>query len=508
MEEQEKEKNERKRIEKLKKINKKAARKQKFRRRRRKGRNVGNEESKLQRIQRQETNETLPGLGALEPLSSRSARIISKKQKRLSSLKKEMMTEKVKEELKECTFKPRINKRSKIKRRRIEDLFVWQTHSRAKRCEKETAHVIETSQFHPKITKKSKEICEKGQYMTEQTVEDRLLLKAKNKRKKLDVLREQKYVGLFQPDIVTDTSRVESRYKSIDNTRYARERSRRKEEKLLEMKKNCHIRNSIKKKLDTRNKEDSSLEYERLKFKLNKSQRIASKSPKKKKNSMLNLPKKASAMKHYYSRVQSSKKKSVQKRKKDSSRTRAKSSKIRSKSRSKSTTTAKNRPKRDLSKPVRVPSKERIEKAADAMKMLNIMLGDEFQNGDPFDDSENDMKFEINARNKKGSFEVDEQVLKNIDQFSVSNAFCLKENKNKPSKMSEHKLDLCVGFKYGKENKKKEIDIGDLQNKVNFLFKRDKLKVDQFNSNEALNWSKSHLSKSFQETGVQSKIHL
>lgn len=125
-----------------------------------------------------------------ESLLNRVDKIITDKNRKLTE-RKQRLQENENAELSECTFIPRINKKSASKQRTIDDLFDWQKN-KTKRLEEQ---VNQENQEPLKSERKSR------RSMCGEKVEDRLLKQAVQREEKLRLLQEEVNKSLFQPKI-------------------------------------------------------------------------------------------------------------------------------------------------------------------------------------------------------------------------------------------------------------------------------------------------------------------
>lgn len=101
------------------------------------------------------------------------------------------------EDLKECTFKPNINKNN-YPQRTVEDLLDWgkQKHHRMLET-KIKINCFDPNDFNPKVNKKSKKLAGKR----EGKIEDRLLKLGVQNKKNLKRKRKEATQGMFNPKI-------------------------------------------------------------------------------------------------------------------------------------------------------------------------------------------------------------------------------------------------------------------------------------------------------------------
>lgn len=171
----------------------------------------------------------------LHDLGERTIDFLAQKEKKILSLKKSRKQKLEEEELKECTFQPRINKRSKKKKRNFNDLLKWQQESRTKQSEIKCEKIKKEATFKPHIDEKSKEIfhtqIQKSRDKKQVSrVEFRLLTKAKNKEEKLKKLRNQKLKGYFHPDTKSTKAVMKHKFRNT-KSRYLKEKRRQKRPK-------------------------------------------------------------------------------------------------------------------------------------------------------------------------------------------------------------------------------------------------------------------------------------
>ena len=108
------------------------------------------------------------------------------------------------EDLKECTFKPNINKNN-FPARTVQDLIEWgkQKHHRMLET-KIKINCFGDNDFNPKVNRKSKKLAgrRKGR------IEDRLLKLGEQKKKNLKRKRKEATAGLFNPIIGNKTKEI------------------------------------------------------------------------------------------------------------------------------------------------------------------------------------------------------------------------------------------------------------------------------------------------------------
>ena len=116
---------------------------------------------------------------------------------------------------KDCTFKPKINKRSHSKKRSVNDLFEWQKDCQRRKMQKEMDKANKERKKVPRVLKKSKRMVERNKTK----VEDRLLYKAKLKEEKLQKLKDEQCKGMFKPTKYTkkQTRRVSRKTRKKTN---------------------------------------------------------------------------------------------------------------------------------------------------------------------------------------------------------------------------------------------------------------------------------------------------
>ena len=144
------------------------------------------------------------GLATKACLVERVDNIIQKKNDRIRDLKLEQLKRRERENRDNCTFKPKINKKSKKSRRTIKDLYEWNKKKKERRFE---SMRLEHSEEPPKTKTRRK----KGGNQTErrvrkgsmagERVEDRLMNYEKIRNKKLDKLKKESMAGLFRPKL-------------------------------------------------------------------------------------------------------------------------------------------------------------------------------------------------------------------------------------------------------------------------------------------------------------------
>jgi len=121
--------------------------------------------------------------------------IIKQKKEKVKDLRLGIWKEEQDRAKGDCTFKPKINKRSSSKRRSVNDLFRWQKDCQKKQMEKEMKKVKGEKKRIPKALKRSRKMVDSERV----PVEDRLLYRAKLKQEKLDKSKEEQNKGLFKP---------------------------------------------------------------------------------------------------------------------------------------------------------------------------------------------------------------------------------------------------------------------------------------------------------------------
>jgi hypothetical protein len=111
------------------------------------------------------------------------------------------------EELKECTFKPNINK-TNIPARTVDDLIEWgkQKHHRMLET-KIKINCFDPNDYNPKVNKKSKKMVGKRKGR----IEDRLLNLGKEQRKNLKKKRKEATAGMFNPVISNKSKKIVER---------------------------------------------------------------------------------------------------------------------------------------------------------------------------------------------------------------------------------------------------------------------------------------------------------
>ena len=131
-------------------------------------------------------------------IEDRASKLLTKKQQKIAEMKRSIMQQREDKQLRECTFKPHINKRSKHKKRNVQDLMNWHKNAKSKLWQKETSSIMGRAEFTPMISEKSKEIWEHRNLTAafSTKVEERLLERAKNKQAKIALMREKKFLEL------------------------------------------------------------------------------------------------------------------------------------------------------------------------------------------------------------------------------------------------------------------------------------------------------------------------
>lgn len=134
--------------------------------------------------------------------------LIQKKDDKRNELKRYYQNEKREKELKECTFQPSINSKTKRKKRTVDDLYNWQKEKIRKITQKEiqkAKHEKKIIAKHPKALRNSRKILKKNLKENKEnrlvSVEDRLLDQQKKKEEKIKKLREAQIKGFFMPKI-------------------------------------------------------------------------------------------------------------------------------------------------------------------------------------------------------------------------------------------------------------------------------------------------------------------
>lgn len=118
------------------------------------------------------------------------------------------MKEKKKEELKECTFQPNINSKTKRRKRTVDDLYNWQKEKIRKITQKEIQKAKNEKKImaiQPRPSRKSRKILKKHLRENKENgkvcVEDRLLQQQRKKEEKIRKLRQAQLRGFFMPKI-------------------------------------------------------------------------------------------------------------------------------------------------------------------------------------------------------------------------------------------------------------------------------------------------------------------
>lgn len=189
MEKQEKREIELERLERLKHENKRAAK------------NLQKSIKKREKHQNKKKQKTITSKSPYRTsIQNRTKTILKSKRQKITSLKQEMITKKESEELKECTFKPKINKQSKKRKSRgVEALYEWKKTINEKIFEREN-EILKDITHKPKINRASS-IISKGLDEKNLKVEERLLKHIETKNKKIEKKREDLLKGLFEPKI-------------------------------------------------------------------------------------------------------------------------------------------------------------------------------------------------------------------------------------------------------------------------------------------------------------------
>lgn len=162
-------------------------------------------------------------------IQNRAKNILKSKREKLTHLKKEILSKKTSEELKECTFKPKINKQSKKRKSRgVKALYDWKKSIQEKKFEKESA-ILKDITHKPKINKCNLFKAKEDNLVK---VEDRLMKHIEAKKKKIEKKREEMLRGMFAPKITEfRDSRISNRSKGYLKSVSPRPRSSRGEEK-------------------------------------------------------------------------------------------------------------------------------------------------------------------------------------------------------------------------------------------------------------------------------------
>lgn len=425
-------------------------------------------------------------------LGDRSKEFLAQKELKLNRIKKRTIEKKEEEEFKECTFKPRINKRSKHKKRGIEDLFQWRDESRTKQSAKKCQEIKKEATFKPHIDEKSKEIFEHNidKSKERKKVESRLLIKAKNKEKKLNKLRNEKLVGYFQPDMKSTENIMRHKFKNT-KSRYL---CKKKKPDVLESLRVRTVSPMVKKRRRRRSKrveketnKDNSLSYQsrRKELKTEKNKRSVSSRRKKLEFREKESESNSEEEDEDFGFDLPKKRKSSRKSKYNSASRKKTNGGINSKSiprnyfsnlndysnRSRSNENDENSHWRPQKKDIKVEklikkseSEERIEKAKNALKELNEMLGVEF--GVLAECDQNKNKADENLK-EKSEFNV------KIKHTSVKNFAGLKNAIGKGR--SKSKKSRRERSENHRENGNFDNFKG-LKDKVNMLFNRDKIR--------------------------------
>ena len=155
--------------------------------------------SQAQKTQKNSSESPSPSLETpLEPLQSRTSKLLNTKLKKIEKLKKSIKKQKEEEEFKECTFKPKINKRSKRKKRGVQDLMNWHTEVRIRRCEQATSQQNQGT-YTPRINTSRQLEAEQSVGRQRMNVVDRLMGRQRLREAKIRRKREEQLVGLFTP---------------------------------------------------------------------------------------------------------------------------------------------------------------------------------------------------------------------------------------------------------------------------------------------------------------------
>jgi hypothetical protein len=119
------------------------------------------------------------------------------------------------EELKECTFKPNINK-TNIPARTVDDLIEWgkQKHHRMLET-KIKINCFDPNDFNPKVNQKSKKLAGKRRGK----IEDRLLKLGEEKKRKMRKKRKEATKGMFNPIIGNKSKEIVEKKKHGEEER-------------------------------------------------------------------------------------------------------------------------------------------------------------------------------------------------------------------------------------------------------------------------------------------------
>lgn len=122
------------------------------------------------------------------------------------------------EELKECTFKPNINK-TNMPARTVDDLIEWgkQKHHRMLET-KIKINCFDPNDFNPKVNKKSKKLAGKRKGK----IEDRLLKLGEDQRKKMKKKRRDLKKSMFTPTIGKKSKQIIEKMKKGEEERLKR----------------------------------------------------------------------------------------------------------------------------------------------------------------------------------------------------------------------------------------------------------------------------------------------
>lgn len=134
-------------------------------------------------------------------LINRLDKIILEKEKKIMKMKAQDHVEREIEAFKECTFKPKItdsDKRGYSKPRTVSDLEEWDRQRLKKRSDNKLESLLNKYTFKPKLNKETK-ILASRLHRRGQSVEDRLLKYGKQYQKKNDIRKNMCTNGLFQP---------------------------------------------------------------------------------------------------------------------------------------------------------------------------------------------------------------------------------------------------------------------------------------------------------------------
>lgn len=140
-------------------------------------------------------------------LISRIDSIIDKKAKKIHEKRKENLAKKKFDEMNGCSYKPRINEKSRDSKRSVDDLIDWMKERNRKLVEKRLERKAEEFKTEKGFSSHRRMSSEPQSGMK---VEERLLIQGKNKDARIKKMRRKKLEGLFQPKISSRSREIAS----------------------------------------------------------------------------------------------------------------------------------------------------------------------------------------------------------------------------------------------------------------------------------------------------------